>query len=612
MRSQPLAASIPLMIGFWFGGTNANAQPSITGYVRDSDTNEPLAGALVSLQASIYDTETGADGYFELPFISEAVVVAAAKKGYFTNSIRLESAAADTVIELSPVPSDDGTAPFTSPESCASCHPDQFLDWRLSAMSHAGTNTWVYDTYDGTGTDGGLNGFVYTRDSRLAHDNPASECRSCHQPEDWADAPYTALGPASAPSEGDLRGVSCEICHKAANIDETKPNYPGVWPGVYSLSRPAGHQVQYGALGDATYTMPGLMQPSYQPQLPAAICAACHQDKNDPDEDGDFEEDNGIISEPTYLEWLASPYADEASALYTTCATCHMPAASAAQACNLITLRRPAGDVRRHTFEGTTAAYLDNAVSLTLTSEVGTDGISVVATITNDQTGHSVPTGVTIRNMILLVEAIDADGASLQSNGTQTVHELGGVGDPAQGYYAGLPGKLYAKVIADAEGNAPTFFTDAASIVFDNRIAALDSDASRYAFALPTNRASNVTIRARLLYRRSWRALIDSKSWTTNGHGDELEDLTPPLYGHLMEEVEQTISLCSTDDHCDEDEVCSERGSCTLGARKDTREGCSCNLLRSGLKQQAPVGLHILLLTCVLLSIRKRLRPPRH
>ena len=45
-------------------------------------------------------------------------------------------------------------------------------------MALAGDNTWVYDLYDGTGTPGGSNGFVYTRDSRLAAHSPASECAS--------------------------------------------------------------------------------------------------------------------------------------------------------------------------------------------------------------------------------------------------------------------------------------------------------------------------------------------------------------------------------------------------------------------------------------------------
>ena len=35
------------------------------------------------------------------------------------------------------------------------------------------------------------------------------------------------------------------------------------------------------------------MRSSYQPQMTAVICASCHQDKNDPDADGNFEEENG-------------------------------------------------------------------------------------------------------------------------------------------------------------------------------------------------------------------------------------------------------------------------------------------------------------------------------
>ena len=59
-------------------------------------------------------------------------------------------------------------------------------------------------------------------------------------------------------------------------------------------------------LGDVPYGIDNTMKAAYQPQLSAAVCAACHQDKNDPDEDGDFEEANGVVSEPTYQEWLLS------------------------------------------------------------------------------------------------------------------------------------------------------------------------------------------------------------------------------------------------------------------------------------------------------------------
>ena len=97
------------------------------------------------------------------------------------------------------------------------------------------------------------------------------------------------------------------------------------------------------------------------------MCAACHQDKNDPDEDGQFEEDNGIVSEPTYLEWLESPYGDPLSAHYATCVDCHMPSYGATEVCEFrgyIAPQRDPETVRHHRIEGTTPHFLENAVTL--------------------------------------------------------------------------------------------------------------------------------------------------------------------------------------------------------------------------------------------------------
>ena len=102
-----------------------------------------------------------------------------------------------------------------------------------------------------------------------------------------------------------------------------------------------------------------------------------------------------------------------------------------------------------------------------------------------------------IRNMILLVETWrDEDGQSFIHTGDETVHDLGGLGDPAQGYYAGLPGRFFAKVNHDADMQGPTFFTDAAGIQFDNRIPALATDVSNYTFAVPGG-GGTARIRAR-------------------------------------------------------------------------------------------------------------------
>jgi MYXO-CTERM domain-containing protein len=522
----------------------ALAWGQVSGTVLDQATQAPLAGVRVAVQASDQVVVTDASGAFTLPQAAGEVRVVAGQPGYFYDGEVVTAPVADLVLELEPVPVyDDPSYAFPPPSACAMCHPSQVTDWAASAMAHAGDNTWVYDTYDGSGTPGGLGGFVYTRDSAHAGANPASECRSCHQPEPWALEPYTALEPLATLSVESSHGVSCVVCHQMAWIDETKTNFPGLWPGVVQFQKPPADQpVMYGLLGDVDYQFTGQMRASYQPQLGAAACAACHQDKNDPDGDGDFEEDDGVVSEPTYQEWLESSYGDPGSADYATCADCHMLPTNAPSACVVLPgLARPPGQIRQHRFRGTTGEFLENAVSLALVASQDAGELVASVTVTNDKTGHHVPTGVTIRNAILVVEAVGPDGAPLAHLGQQVVHELGGVGDPAEGYFAGLPGKLFAKVNHDANGDGPTFFTDATGITFDTRIAAHASDVTEYRFAAPS--AGVATIRARLVYRRSWRALVDAKGWTMDGHGEPLEDVAPPHFGHLMASAEQVVDL---------------------------------------------------------------------
>jgi len=444
---------------------------------------------------------------------------------------------------------DDPNYQFMSPNSCAVCHFKQVEEWTGSPMANAGLNTWVHDIYNGTGTPGGMGGFVYTRDSAFAGTNPNSECASCHQPEPWIQSPFSRMeNPTDPgyPSQGVVHGISCETCHKIANVDVADVNFPGVFPGIVEFSRPDGpnfNQVMYGVLGDVDFDLPTVMRGSYNPQLVAETCAACHQDAADPDENHSY---TGVISEPTYLEWAASEYSDINSPLYANCLDCHMPPADTTDVCSLFDLGRPAGTVRDHMILGTTPEFLDNAAELAVDTSTAGSTITVDVAVANLYTGHHLPTGVTVRNMILVVEAInETTGDPLPFTGDQVIHDLGGIGDPAQGYYAGLPGVFFAKVNHDINGNGPTFFTDATGITFDNRIPALQTDNSTYTFTLPPN--GDISVRARLIYRRSFRFLTDAKGWTEDGHGNPLEDVAAPDYGHLMESFKTTLGVCIAD-----------------------------------------------------------------
>lgn len=523
----------------------------VSGVVRDRDTLEPIPDALISLQAAGIRTRTQSDGSysFSIPDFEGSTIVAA-KKGYYNASVTYSGAPSSLDIAMGVVPlMDNAGYAFMSPMACGVCHADQIEQWTDSPMARAGLNTWVHDIFNGTGTPGGMGGFVYTRDSVFAGSNPASECASCHQPESWIPNPFTRMeNPTDEtyPSAAVMHGVSCDVCHKVAHVDVAKINFPGIFPGAVEYSRPGPptyEQVQYGLLGDADFEITGTMQPSFQPQLMAEVCAACHQDAADPDENHSY---TGVISEPTYLEWAASSYSDPQSANYANCLDCHMPSSGQTEACVLVKLNRDPSTLRDHNIVGTTPEFLENSADLLVQSTVSGAKLTVDVDVVNSMVGHHLPTGVTVRNMILLVEAWDgATGEPLVFTGDQVVHDLGGIGDPEDGYYAGLPGRFFAKVNHDANGGSPTFFTDATGIVFDNRIPALATDHSSYTFAVPAT--GSVEVRARLIYRRAFRFLVDAKQWTEDGHGQPLADVTPPHFGHLMEENAATVGVCRAD-----------------------------------------------------------------
>lgn len=587
----------------------------VVGRVIDSTSGDPIAGARVSLQASAIETVSSSAGEFTLDAEGAGIVIVAAKKGFFNGSVTATTTAgaATVEIELDAVPANpDPDHELRVPWSCAMmCHAEQYELWESSPMAKSGQNTWVFDLYDGSGTQGGIGGFVYKRDSALAVRSPESDCAACHQPALWLSAPGSALEPLSSnPSDFVLHGVSCDLCHKIADVDESKINAPGLYEGVVRLSRPAaGTEVQYGVLGDTSFQRASQMRPAYNPDLSSLACGACHQDKNDPDLDGEYDEPNGVVSEPTYFEWRSSPYGDPSSPQHKSCAECHMLPLGSPEACSVLggTLSRPATDVRSHEIVGTTPYFLEHAVSLTASVSPSVGKLTVEVTIRNDQTGHSVPTGMSIRNLILLVEARVGDLELELSEGPR-VDDLGGVGPPSQGNYAGLPGKLFARAHEDADGNAPVFFTEAAGVAWDTRIPALGEDVTRYVFDAPAGGDADVSVR--LIYRRAWRALTAAKAWTQDGLGQPLADVTPPHFGHLMEHAELTATITgSIVDAGVGSDVDSGSGPRDAGASPDASttgpeptdgESCGCSASRSHR------GLPLLSLLMLVLVLRRR------
>jgi hypothetical protein len=150
---------------------------------------------------------------------------------------------------------------------------------------------------------------------------------------------------------------------------------------------------------------------------------------------------------------------------------------------------------------------LQNTVSMTLSTQQMVDRLQVTVVITNTGAGHHVPTDFPGRHMILVVEATGEQGQTLALLDGSTVPGWGGA-------QAGLPGKAFAKLLRNAQtGEWPVVsYWKQTFLVSDNRIPAMGSDTSTYAFALPSAGGA-VTVTAELRFRRVFQGVTDARGW---------------------------------------------------------------------------------------------------
>jgi len=195
-------------------------------------------------------------------------------------------------------------------------------------------------------------------------------------------------------------------------------------------------------------------------------------------------------------------------------------------------LERPPGRIFNHRMPGAMdEELLQNAVTMTTTAQIEGSTVIVHVEITNDRTGHHVPTDFPGRHLILLVLATDANGNPLNQLDGPQVPEWGGVGDPSDGYYAGLPGKAFAKVLQEiwTEISPSAAYWNPTRVLSDNRLAAFATDTSTYAFAAPDD--GEVTVEVTLLFRRAFLELMDHKGWDVPDKIMEQQEVRIPLAG---------------------------------------------------------------------------------
>lgn len=149
---------------------------------------------------------------------------------------------------------------------------------------------------------------------------------------------------------------------------------------------------------------------------------------------------------------------------------------------------------------------LQNAITMTATARLEGNAVVVQVTITNDKTGHHVPTGSPLRHLILLVQATDGRGSTLPLQDGPALPDWAGP-------QSGRPGKIFAKVLEElwTEISPSGAYWNPTRLLSDNRLAAFAADTSTYTFAAPQTGAAAIEVT--LIYRRAFIKLMEQKGW---------------------------------------------------------------------------------------------------
>jgi hypothetical protein len=535
-----------LLVNYGCSKENGDSPIPVTGdlvEIRGSvkDENGPVGGATVRLKTTGHYTLSDEEGNFKLQFLLDetpCIITAWAEGYYIAGGFECRSGDTAIALYLEPYSIEDNpnyqwVSAYSSagnPGNCENCHSSPssdenlpFDEWRKDAHAHSAENIRFLTMYSGTdiyGKQSPLTVYVshpeygstpllpdpdlayYGPGYQLDFPNTAGNCAACHAPMASINNPY---GTSPVSLEGvHKEGISCDFCHKIVGVKLDQQsgapaeNMPGVISYVYG--RPFdGHQFFAGPFDDVS---PG--EDTYSPvQKESRYCAPCH-----------FGSFWGVQIYNSYGEWLESPYSEGPGKL--TCQDCHMPKGLT----NHFTLLDKGGSIRdpesigSHRMLGIKdEEFMRNAVALDVQTLSQDSMLTVTIKINNDNTGHHIPTDSPLRHLILVVDARDEQGNTLEQIAGPTLPDWCGKGDPSEGYVAGLPGMVYAKILKEHwTEKVPTgSYWMQTRIVSDNRIKALDTASSEYSFKSRLSGSVHVTVR--LIYRRAFIELSDQKGW---------------------------------------------------------------------------------------------------
>lgn len=530
------------------------ASATISGVVRNAEG--PVSGARVRVQATENMTITASNGSFMLTGLrpQEVVTITASAPGHYIGWTALRPEAITTTIQIDQHYVTDNFEYDWFEEdgrqgsaACGVCHTS-YPEWLADGHSQSAVNPRFLTMYAGVDVHGNksppveknnlgvplppdLSKPYFGPGYKLDFPTRSGSCATCHTPmaakqsnrqncgwsgchqDTTADFAGQILDRGVSPL--DLKGhaaegISCEFCHKIGQVAlnrETGLPYPDL-PGILSLRlfRPnEGHDLIFGPVDDIARADIPEARDVYLPlQEESAFCAGCHYGILGGVVVGNMDVKGGVLVYSSFSEWRESPYSDAETG--QTCQDCHMRAGDF----NYFAYPSQGGVIRNpnqiHNHQMLSEELLQNAVTLTATAVISEGQLWVKVDVTNDKTGHHVPTDSPLRHVMLVVEAEDGNGRMLPL-------QSGSALPTWAGNYAGQPGRAYAKILEDEwTGESPTgAIWRPVKIVEDTRLAALTSDVSRYLFDAPDD--GSATVKVRLLYRKAFQQLAQWKGW---------------------------------------------------------------------------------------------------
>ena len=341
-----------------------------------------------------------------------------------------------------PLPLEEGK--FASAKECGSCHKEIYDMWKDSMHSKAMTDPIFRATF--------MEVYVASKGELK------KTCLKCH-------APTTLItGDFDAEKEITMEGVTCHFCHSLRdahpNSDPENPERFDIHPGKTIMSPKKGLENDFHTTKKSPL------------HKKSELCAGCHEFSY-----------NGIKLMSTYSEWLDGPY----SAKGIHCQNCHM-----------IKQKVGRGTAAKEVFShylagGHSVTQIKKAVKVNIVGvKKQKDRFVVDLLVENVGSGHSVPTGIPTRKLILTCEVNTGDKITRKKK------------------------IIYEKVIFDAKGrelkkDSEIMLGLGVQIVKDNRIAPGEARKEKLVFYIEPKGEILVSVKIEYAYHPKVLQEVDMK-----------------------------------------------------------------------------------------------------